>query len=186
MKIKELLMALAIAIMAALFVGLLTDAVYPAPKYEDFCAVNGGHPKAAYTGEEIIGIKCPDPYFRYREEVDACSKEGGFPEFDYNETGCQLFSSCNFCSKYFNDANEKYNRNLFFIISPIAVLAIIMGTIYTFEVAASGFMFSGILLLVYSTGRYFSDMSKTMRVVVVFIELLLLLLIAKRKMGRKG
>lgn len=185
MKLKELLMALAIAIMAALFVGLFIDAVYPAPKYEDFCTMNGSYPKAAYPVEGAAGIKCPDPYFKYREQVDQCNRDGGFPEFDYNESGCQTFSQCNFCSKNFNEANEIYNRNLFFITSPIAVIAIIIGIMYGFEVAGSGFMFSGILLLVYGTGRYFSNMSKTMRVIVVFIELVLLLFIAKKKMGKK-
>ncbi|MBT4576993.1 hypothetical protein HOB91_01560, partial [Candidatus Woesearchaeota archaeon] len=67
----------------------------------------------------------------------------------------------------------------------IGIILILIGLFYSFEVAASGFMFGGILLLIYSTGRYFSDMSKFMRVFVVFIELVLLLWIAKKKMDKK-
>jgi len=185
MKTKELLMALAIAVMAALFVGLFVDAVYSNPKYEDFCT-NYAHPYPEKTG--IIGInttQCSDPYFVYQNETRACEQEKGFAEFEYDTKGCQVYRSCNFCSRDFNVVNEKYNRNLFFIITPIAVVAILFGLFYGMEVIGSGFMFAGILLLIYSTGRYFSDMSKVMRVVVVGIELLLLLWITKRRLGKK-
>ncbi|MDP3917403.1 MAG: hypothetical protein Q8Q42_03915 [Nanoarchaeota archaeon] len=185
MKVKELLMALAIAIMAALFVGLLIDAVYSSPEYEDYCDNNE---KRVSPLPERIGVnktECPDPYFTYQNEINACSEEEGFAEFEYDKNGCQIYGSCNYCSKDFNDANEKYNRNIFFIITPIAIAAIIFGLLYGMEVIGSGFMFAGILLLIYSTGRYFSDMSKTMRVVVIGIELLLLLWITKKKLSNR-
>lgn len=185
MKTKELLMALAIAVMAALFVGLFIDAVYSAPKYEDFCDTFNAKPMPV-PGDIIINkTTCRDPYFTYQNEINACSKEEGSAEFDYDAKGCQVYGSCNYCSRDFNDANEKYNRNLFFIITPIAIVAILFGLFYGMEVIGSGFMFAGILLLIYSTGRYFNDMSKVMRVVVVGIELLLLLWITKKKLSKK-
>ncbi len=176
-------MALAIAVMVALFVGLLVDAVYSAPKYEDFC---DNYATRAYPDKFGINTtQCSDPYFVYQDEVRACENDKGYAEFDYDTKGCQVYSKCNFCNRDFNDANEMYNRNIFFIISPIAVVALLFGLLYGMEVIGSGFMFSGILLLVYSTGRYFSNMSKVMRVVVVGIELLLVLWITKKKMGKK-
>lgn len=184
MKIKEMLMALAIAVMAALFVGLLVDAVYPAPDYDTYCHGEGGLRPYPAKGQGVQDT-CEDPSFLYREEIDACTKEKGFPDFEYDKDGCQQYASCNFCNRDYTLANKKYNRNIFFIITPVAVAGIIAGLLYTFEVAGTGFMFGGILLLVYSTGRYFSDMSKFMRVVVVFAELLLLLWIAKKKIGTK-
>jgi len=185
MKTKELLMALAIAIMAALFVGLLIDAIYTSPKYEKYC---DNYEKRVAPIPEKIGAnktECPDPYFVYQNEINACSQEEGFAEFEYNEKGCQVYGECNYCNRDFNEANEKYNRNIFFIITPIAIFAILFGLFYGMEVIGSGFMFAGILLLIYSTGRYFSDMSKVMRVVVIGIELLLLLWITKKKLSKK-
>ena len=183
MKVKELLMSLAIAVMAALFIGLFFDAVYSAPEYEDFCGLDG--PRAFKERFEVPPETCENVYFVYEEEIDACQGEKGSPVFDYDEEGCQVYSDCNYCNKEFSDANEEYSRNLFFIISPIAIVLILIGLFYSFEVAASGFMFGGILLLIYSTARYFSDMSKFTRVLVVFIELVLLLWIAKKKMDKK-
>jgi len=183
MKVKELLMSLAIAIMAALFIGLFFDAVYSAPEYEDFCGLDG--PRAFKDRFEVPPETCENVYFVSEEEIAQCNSEEGDPTFDYDENGCQVYSDCNYCSKEYSNAQEEYNRNLFFIISPIGIILILIGLFYSFEVAASGFMFGGILLLIYSTGRYFSDMSKFMRVFVVFIELVLLLWIAKKKMDKK-
>ncbi|MBT3866109.1 hypothetical protein HOF78_03350 [Candidatus Woesearchaeota archaeon] len=183
MKVKELLMSLAIAVMAALFIGLFFDAIYSAPEYEDFCGLDG--PRAFKDRFEVPPETCENVYFVYEEEISQCNLAEGSPRFDYDEEGCQVYSDCNYCSSEFSAANEEYNRNLFFIISPIAIALILIGLFYSFEVAASGFMFGGVLLLIYSTGRYFSDMSKFMRVFVVFIELVLLLWIAKKKMDKK-
>lgn len=182
MKVKELLMSLAIAIMVALFVGLFFDAVYSAPEYEDFCGLDG--PRAFKDRFEVPPETCENVYFVSEEEISQCNLEEGNPTFDYDENGCQIYSDCNYCNKEYSNAQEEYNRNLFFIISPIAIILILIGLFYSFEVAASGFMFGGILLLIYSTARYFSDMSKFMRVFVVFIELVLLLWIAKKKMDK--
>ena len=176
-------MSLAIAVMAALFVGLFFDAVYSAPEYDDFC--EGNENRYLKDPLEMPPKDCDNVYFVYEEEINSCQKGEGSPVFDYNEEGCQTYSSCNYCNKEYSEANEVYNRNLFFIISPIAIILILFGLFYTFEVIASGFMFGGILLLIYSTVRYFSDMSKFMRVLVVFIELILLLWITKKKMDKK-
>jgi hypothetical protein len=183
MKVKELLMALAIAVMTALFVGLLVDAVYETPEYDDFCDESARAPLIKEGG--VRADDCEDPYFVYKEEIDACHAEKGSPEFDYDEAGCHVYSSCNYCATEFRDASEVYNRNLFYIITPLAVAALIFGVYYGFEIVASGFMFAGVLLLIYSTGRYFVDMSKILRVIVIFIELVLLLFITKKKMGKK-
>jgi len=175
-------MSIAIAIMAALFVGVVVDAVYDVPKYEDYCNEYMNMPKV--LGRPVEAENCDDPYFVSQDEIRACENGRGTPEFEYDENGCNVYTECNYCSKEYNDANEKYNRNLFFIISPLAVIMILIGLLYGFEIVASGLMMGGILLLIYSTGRYFSDMSKIMRVVVVFIELVLLIWIAIKKMQK--
>ena len=152
-------MGLAIAIMVALFVGLLVDALYEAPEYDDFCEGDSG-PRADVKEPLLAKDECADPYFVYQEEIDECHKDEGYPDFKYDEKGCRIYDNCNFCGKEYGEANEKYNRNIFYIISPIGLIAIIFGVLYGFEIVGSGFMFGGILLLIYSTARYFSDMSK--------------------------
>ncbi len=181
MKIKEVAMIIAIAVMSALFVGLLVDAIYERPKYEDFCI------------EEYR----PEPYPKYvpfnescvlsqeeQEKVNQCYKDKGTPRYDYDSRGCQKYRECDFCSKNYQEENERYERNTFLIIAPIAAVAIIIGLLWSFEVVGTGLMFAGILLLIYATGRYFPSMGKITRVIVIFVELLILIWISIKKLRK--
>ncbi len=184
MNIKEYLAAIAIGILGALLIGLIVDYAYPNPEYDDFCENYARMAKPVPEGAQQT-LNCPDPYFVYQEEVASCYKEKGEPRFEYNETGCQMYDYCEMCGKEFNEAQEKYARNLFFIISPIAVIGIIVGVYYTFAIVGSGFMIAGILLLIYSTARYFTHMSKLMRIIVIFVELLVVIFLAHKKLRKK-
>lgn len=180
MKVKEIAMFLAIGIMIALFIGLLVDAVYEEPEYHDYC-----------KGEfRPIPFKEPAHVCNYSIEhntnVQNCYDMEGNPEFDYDERGCEVFKSCNFCNKEFNEVRKIYNRNVFFIVSPIGAIALIAGLLWAFQVIGTGFMVGGILLLIYSTLRYFSDMSKVLRVIVIGIELAFLLWMAYKKLEKKS
>ncbi len=176
MKTKELLLALAIAIMAALFVGLLVDAIYEEPQYDDYCTERIAPKPLTPPAEDCSDID--------EAAVETCQQQKGVPEYAM-ENGCRVFDTCNTCYNEYHDVQEVYNRNLFFIITPLAVASILFGLFYAMEVIGSGFMFGGILLLIYSTGRYFGDMSKVLRVIVIGIELALLLWITKKKMSKK-
>ena len=182
MKAKEVAMVIAIALLSALFVGLLVDAVYESPEYDDYC----DHKERIAKPHRFAEGECTANYtVEAREQMDQCYEDGGFPEYTFDENRCETgFKSCNMCGVEYDDASEIYNRNLFFIIAPIALLAIIFGLYLGAEVIGTGMMFSGILLLIYCTSRYFSDMSKILRVVVIGIELVLLLWISKKKLKK--
>lgn len=180
MNAKEVAMVIAVAVLGALFVGLFFDAVYESPSYEDYCKENFV-PKPVVPYQECqANITQED-----QEAAEQCYRDNGFPEYDNDARGCpSSFASCNFCQKEFNLANQIYNRNLFFIIAPLGVLAIIVGLFLSYEVIGTGFMFSGILLVAYATIRYFSEMSKLMRAVVIFIELVILIVVSIKKLRK--
>lgn len=184
MKAKEVAMTIALAILGALFVGLLVDAAYESPKYEDFCG--RGHYPDAYPKYIDPGHICSyNATAQERQSIDQCYQQEGNPEFNFDDKGCQTsYKECNFCNKQFNEANNIYNRNVFYIIAPLGALAIIIGLFMGLEVVGTGFMFSGILLVAYATTRYFSNMSKLMRVVVIFIELVLLIMVSIKKLKK--
>jgi len=184
MKAKEVAMTIALAILGALFVGLLVDALYESPKYEDFCGRGRyAEPTPKYVAPGYVCNYTSPP--AERQQIDTCYQDEGNPEFNYDEKGCQTsYKECNYCNKYFNEANNIYNRNVFYIIAPIGVIAIIFGLFMAYEVVGTGLMFSGILLVAYATTRYFSEMSKLMRVLVIFIELVLLILISIKKLKK--
>jgi len=183
MKAKEVAMIVAISILSALFIGLLVDAIYASPEYDDYCEERFREaPKPYRESAQECTFQLPQSE---QDAIDACYKEKGQPTFDYDTKGCQTsFKECDYCNKEYQEARNMYNRNLFFLIAPIALLFIIGGLYWKTEVIGTGFMFSGILLLIYATMRYFSDMSKVLRVVVIGIELLLLLFISKKKLKK--
>ncbi len=173
---KLVAMTIVIAVLSALFIGLLVDAIYPTPKYEDYC--NKFYPEQRPL---VTGTIC-----NYTQSVGEkeCYKEGGTPRYDYTAEGCQVFKECDFCNKEFEEDNKVYNRNLFFIVSPLGLIMIIFGVYYAVGFIGSGFMFGGILSVAYGTIRYFSDMSKIMRVAVIFIELVIVVWLGLKKLRK--
>ena len=178
-QFKLVAMTLVISILSALFIGLLVDAIYEAPQYEDFCeSYNYAEP---YRGKLAEQQNCE--YIQIEEERQ-CYKDGGFPEYNYDVKGCGTYKECNFCNKEFNDATNIYNRNVFFIVAPIGLILILFGVFYGIGFIASGFMFGGIFSVAYGTIRHFSGMSKVMRVIVIFIELVIVIWLAIKKLKK--
>ena len=177
---KQVAIVVAISVLSAFFIGLAIDAFYAEPKYDDFCN--------SYEYQRAIPEKYPGyipncTYQQTKEETE-CYKQGGLVEFDYDEKGCNKFRECNFCNKEFEKERAKYNRNVFFITAPLGIALIIYGVFFSVEFIGSGFMFGGVFTLAYGTIRYFSDMSKIMRVITIFIELVVVVWIALKKVKR--
>jgi len=170
MDIKEYATVIAIGVLFSLFFGLLVDALYEAPVYDNYCVERGAYTKPI---RDMASSSCTYDAAE-QQRIDYCYNDKGQPIFVYNEQGCQVYSECDYCGVEYNAVNQRYNRNLFFILSPLAVIAIVIGLLWTLTIIGSGVMFGGILLLLYSTARYFSDMSKPLRVIIVFVELLLI------------
>ncbi len=180
MTLKENAITVAIAIMFTTFVLVGIDAFYPRPTYDKFCSsMNNYYSKPI---PNVQGVNCT--YSQSEEELK-CLRDSGSPITDYDDKGCSYYKSCDYCSRDFNDANKKYSNNLFLIIAPLGALAIILGVYFPVEFIGSGFMFSGIILMFYGTVQNFDQLDKFMRVAVVFVELLLILFIAYKKVLKR-
>jgi hypothetical protein len=179
MDAKKIAMVIAITVLLPLFVGLFADAAYKEPKYEDYCNNTYDYGMKAIPATPTNCSYNTDP-------VEAqCYSNGGQAEFNYTVDGCQKFQSCNYCSKFFNDAQQKYNRNLFFILLPIGLVIVILGLYLIVDYLGAGLMFAGLIVMFYATFRYFSDMSKMLRAIVILIELLVIMWIGYKKIEHK-
>lgn len=179
MDLKKVSLTIGIAVLFALFIGFFIDAVYPGPEYDQFCKHFNG-PTPIYKGGPEPS-KCPE--INYNDPVSQeCNEKGGYMEYDYDAQGCATNSRCNTCNKEFEAVNKVYSRNLFFITAIVGIIAILVGLIFVkLDAIASGFMFGGILVLIYGTARVFGDLSKVMRVIVLGIELIVLVYIGIKK-----
>ncbi len=95
----------------------------------------------------------------------------------------EYFNSCN---RKYEDALNKYSINLFLIVSPIAIIAILLGLFVLVDYLGLGFMFSGIVLMIYATARSFGSFSELTRFLVLLVELALVILISWKKIGFKS
>ncbi len=176
MDVKKIAMILAITVLLPLFVGLFTDAVYEQPQYDNYCNnTYYDYPKAV----PATPVTCPEVYASL--EVQKCTNDKGMPEFTYDSNNCQQFKSCNYCNVGYNDASQKYNRNIFFVLLPIGLIVVILGLYLLVDYLGAGLMFAGLIIMFYATMRYFSDMSKVLRALVILIELLVIMWIGYKK-----
>jgi hypothetical protein len=126
--------------------------------------------------------KCVDVY--NSPESLACSEARGNPIYQTNDDCCQVYEKCDYCNRDFTDAQSMHNRNLFFILAPIGLLIIILGLYVASEYLGAGFMFGGLITLFYATVVYFTEMSKLARAFVILVELLIIIWIGYKKIGK--
>ncbi len=175
MEPKKLAMILGIMILLPLFLGLFVDALYEEPDYNDYCQDS----KFPYPTEKE-GVKCN---YTYTEEQRQCDADGGMSRTKLDENGCSVFSVCDYCNKAYNDARSAYNRNLFLILAPLGFIMVVIGIYLMVDYIGAGLMLGGLVTMFYATLRYFSDMSKMLRAMVILVELLLIMWIGYKKIG---
>jgi hypothetical protein len=179
---KKFAMVLGIMVLLPLFLGLFFDAVYNEPKYEDFCK-SSRFAATAPMKSGLPAVNCTtDPY--NSPEALQCMDDKGEVRTKPDQDNCQVFDKCDYCSRDYNDARAVYNRNLFFMLAPIGLLVIIIGIYFSLDYMGAGIMLGGLITLFYATIRYFSDMSKLLRALVILVELLIILWIGYKKIDR--
>jgi uncharacterized protein (DUF983 family) len=177
MDAKRVAMVIGITVLLPLFLGLFVDAVYQEPTYDKYCGYNNYRPYPAKVDQNCTYQPVP--------AENQCSRDGGMPVYNYTEKGCQVYDTCDFCNKQFNDAQQEYNRNIFFILLPVGLIIVILGIYLMIDYLGAGLMFAGLITMFYATIRYFSDMSKVLRALVVLAELLIIMWIGYKKIGSK-
>ena len=188
--LRKIIVIFLIAVLTAVLAYSITAAVMPKPQYEDFC-----------TGEFYPRIEPMQPYKQIAPEytcpafddtqAQECSKTKGMPEYKYNEYGCPIeMTRCNYCQNNFNEAEKKFNFILFVTDAIIAFIAIMVGLNLPDKKEVStwigtGLLFGGLISLFFGTVVYYTNLGRYIRPVVIFIELVLVIYLAYRKLSEK-
>lgn len=176
MDAKQLAMVIGIGVLLPLFLGFFVDAIYAEPKYEDYC--NNSMYSKPYL-EPRTGANCTDMYST--PEVQQCYNEKGNPLPKYDSNNCQVFDKCDYCQRDYDQVRSLYNRDVFFILAPLGLIIVLIGIYLTVQYIGAGLMFGGLITMFYATVRYFSDMSKLLRALVLLVELLVIIYIGYKK-----
>ena len=104
---------------------LIVTYFYEEPKYNDFCgAMANSYPVKAGVNQCLNCTFSPE----LQKEVDNCTMQNGIPIYNYDDKGCSVsLKECNQCNKQFENANQVYNRNTFFIYAAIGFILIVIG-----------------------------------------------------------
>lgn len=178
--IKRLTLGLVVAVLLTAFVFTFVDAIYPSPEYDDFCDNRLYKPTIAPDTCEAVNVS--------PEDRQACNERGGDITFtDEDERGCPTSYTCDTCRKEYDDARERHTLITFIITSIIGVLAIIVG-LYLPDRSGwinEGILVAGLLVLLIGTMRSFGDLGRIIRPIVLFAELLIVMWVGTKRLGRK-
>ena len=183
--VRRIIVIFVIAVLFAILVQVTIEAVYPSPKYEDYCE-NKFEPRPDF---QVAGT-CPE--VKVPEGVrESCPIEKGRIEYKTDDSGCPTEAYCETCDKELEEANKNYNLIVFIISSITGIIALLVGLYLpqknnpVHEWVGSGFLLGGLFTIFVGTVRYFGDMGRYLRPVVILIELILVIYLAYKKLGKK-
>jgi len=183
--VRKIIIIFVIAVLFAVLVFAVIEAVYPQSKWEDYCK------SRAYPTEKqcITGNVCPEINVSETDRK-ACDDKKGYIEYtDYDSNNCPAKYECNICQNEFNLAQEKHQRYVFYISAILSLVAIFIGmylpakTNTLNEWIGTGFMLGGTFALFFGTLTSFMSLDRYARPIVILLELALVIFIAYRKIG---
>lgn len=172
--IRRIIVIFVIAILFTILINVSIDAFYPQPEYGDFCRDN--YPKAMPLQPEQCAEVTP---------ID-CAR--GETSYRYNTRGCPTEAYCETCHENLEQAQEKYSIVVFIVSAITGLIALVVGMnlpkSFVNEWIGSGFLLGGLLTILVGTIRYFGDMGRYVRPVVILFELTLVIYLAYKKLRK--
>ncbi len=184
--VRRIIIIFVIAVLFAILVNVSIEAFYPSPEYDAYCTPERAPKPVLYEEPR----NCTELKVS-QEFTDECIQEKGSVEYRYDSRGCPKEVYCNTCHRDLDQANKAYNLVVFIVSSIAGLIALVVGLHLPQkknvinEWVGSGFLLGGLLTIAVGTIRYFGDMGRYTRPIVIFIELALVIYLAYKKLGKK-
>lgn len=179
--VRKILVIFLIGILYAIFVQSMIEAIYPSPKYEDYCN------QQYYSVPEPVKMGAPENCTSLAPIQ--CNK-GGMVQYEYNGSSCPTRVYCDYCNVNLEKDQEKFRLVVFIVSSLMALIAIAVGLILPTEKnpinewIGTGFLLGGLITLFIGTIRYYNDMTRILRPIVLLIELIIVIFLAYKKLKK--
>lgn len=164
LTLREKLLSLSIAMIYFFFIIFTLNAIFPPPKYEDFCS------ERIYENIPMNKEKC--------EEKGGLWRTGVLPIVKGNNTDlgwCDITFKCN---KNFEVARKEHAGKIFISGLILGIITIYVGTVITLELVSTGLLFGGIILLIYISIIYFEFLPNWFKALLFGIALIILILLS--------
>ena len=165
MKIKEIVLGIAIIVLTIFVTFYGINTLFPKPEYNTYCP--------EVRTQEFIDTqaRCLEVGGKWTEDGYPRPADGknitGYCDVDYT------------CRQEFDAAMKLRSRNVFFIALPLGVAIIALGAfIFGLEAVGAGLMGGGIGTLIYGSGAYWPYSENWIRFLISLIGLVLIIWLA--------
>ena len=164
--VKHIILAIAIALLSVFFFAYAVQAIYPGPKYDDFC------------DEDLYRVSADS-------QVDCEAVGGRWTDYEKDSLNMEISGWCDkdfACRNEYNDVREAYERTVFFANLIIGVIVLVGAFFLALEAVSAGLMGGAVMLIFYGTIRYWGNLSDIWRTVVLGLSLVVLITLAYKKL----
>lgn len=195
MKIKDVILGIAIIILTIFvtFYGIST--IFPKPAYEDYCQNNYITTKP-YQDRSVCPAVCIPAYEIVRSQCvyNSCGSGCGPDEVNTfaNQSTCEQAIVDLQCYERYNDALKERSKKVFFLALPLGVIIIALGAFFFgLEAVGAGLMGGGVGTLIYGSGAYWPYTQNWIRFLLSLAGLVLLIWFAyfwnkRRRIRKRG
>ena len=184
-RFQQILLGIGIMIVLVAFVMYSISVFYEEPKYENFCKQSRMPKPLNVEGK----YEYTDPY----PDAESCEKVGGQWNPNYEYPKCPRDVSCpkgycdpDFtCRKEHETALKIYERNVFMVSATLGVFILVAGLLLKVETVGLSIMAGGLIILLISIIRYWGELSKYFRVILLGLLLAFLIWIGYKKFGKQ-
>jgi len=174
MKLKEILLGIAILVMTIFVTYYGVNTIYPSPEYNTFCAGNIQYQNLSTPAScEAVGGKWNPNYYAEPVKTELL----GYCDAEYT------------CRQDYETANKVRSKHVFFIALPIGIAIIVLGAFFFgLEAVGAGLMGGGVGTLIYGAGAYWPYTENLFRFLISLAGLAVLIFFAyffNRKFSKK-
>lgn len=165
MNLKNIILGIAIIILTISVAVYGINIFYGKPEYADFC-------REFKTAEVIDNQeRC--------EEIGGKWNEDGFPR-SLNGEGVTGFCDRDYtCRMEFEDAQEKYSRNVFLFALPFGIVVIAVGAfVFGLEAVGAGLMGGGVGIILYGVGAFWRFADDWLKFILSLVGLIAVIWLA--------
>jgi hypothetical protein len=160
---KHIILAIAIAFIFVFFASYAIQSFYPAPEYDEYCE--------------------DKPTAIIQDRATCESEDGTWNSYDSPKGDldgyCDFYSKC---QEEYEAVRDPYERNVFIVNVIIGILVLVLSFLLSVEAVSSGFMFGGVIMLIYGTTRYWGNLSNVLRTIVLGLALGILVWVGYKKL----
>jgi hypothetical protein len=162
MHIKNVIIGIAILILTMFVTIYGINTFYEKPQYDNFC-VDEFNSKLIQTEQECLAGEGKWNYYNTQDSEEI----NGYCDQTY------------YCRQDYDNAQERWTKNVFIITVPLGILIIALGAfLISLEPVAAGLMAGGVGTLLYGTWGFFWQTNDKIRFIISLIGLIIVIALA--------